>query len=146
MADVVTPGVSLAEVQALLPQPASTTPPSVADVGARGVSARFALADHTHASKVRKVRMQSAANGSLSWTFDPPFTDGVTPIVLAVAEVASGNTDLVNVQVVGAPTSTGCQLLVNRANRSVAALLSLTILSIPASPGVTMVHAVALEP
>jgi len=63
-----------------------------------------------------------------------------------VAEVATGVTDIVNVQVIDTPTNVSCKLLVNRANRSVAALLGLTILSLPAQPGVTWVHAIALEP
>jgi hypothetical protein len=128
------------------PQPSNTTPPSVSDSGALGSDMRYALANHTHASKVRKIRVQCAADGTLTWTYSTPFTNGVTPIVLAVAEVASGVTDIINVQVVDTPTSTSCKLLVNRANRSVAALLGLTVLSLPAQPGVTWVHAVALEP
>lgn len=40
----------------------------------------------------------------------------------------------------------GVNLRVNRANRSVASLLGLTVLSIPSQPGATVVHAVALEP
>lgn len=129
-----------------IPQPATAMPPSVADTGAKGNSALYALADHTHASKVRKVRIQTAADGTYNWTFTPPFANGVTPIVLAVAEAAAGVTDVINAQVVDAPTNTACKLLVNRTQRSVAALLGLTILSVPASPGVTWVHAIALEP
>lgn len=130
-----------------VPTPSNVTPPSVADAGAIGnQTGMYALANHTHASKVRKIRVQSLADGTITWTYNVPFTNGVTPIVLAVAEVASGVTDVVNVQVIDTPTSTSCKLLVNRTNRSVAALLGLTILSVPASPGVTWVHAVALEP
>lgn len=175
MADVNNPGLSAAEVQALIqqalsgisggvtqsqvnntvssaisalsiPQPATAAPPSVADSSVLGTSSLYALANHTHASKVRKIRMQTAADGSLTWTFSPPFAAGVTPIVLAVAEAASGVTDVINAQVVDTPTNTGCKLLVNRTQRSAVALLGLTILSVPSSPGVTWVHAVALEP
>jgi len=129
-----------------VPDPATSAPPSVSDSGALGNDMKYALANHTHASKVRKIRAQCAADGTMTWTYSTPFTNGVTPIVLAVAEVASGVTDIINVQVVDTPTSTSCKLLVNRANRSVAALLGLTVLSLPAQPGVTWVHAVALEP
>ena len=106
----------------------------------------YALWNHTHASKARKIRVQSGANGLYTWTFSPPFTGGVTPIVVAVAETANGVTDVINVQVEGTPTSTGCTLRVTRTNVSAVALLGLTILSVPASPGVTWIHAVALEP
>ncbi len=129
-----------------VPDPATAAPPGVSDSGALGSDMKYALANHTHASKVRKVRVQCAADGTLTWTYSTPFTNGVTPIVLAVAEVASGVTDVVNVQVVDTPTNTSCKLLVNRTQRSVAALLGLTILSVPSQPGVTWVHAVALEP
>lgn len=130
-----------------VPQPSNVNPPSVADASAIGnQTGMYALANHTHASKVRKIRIQSAADGTITWTYATPFTNGVTPIVLAVAEVASGVTDVVNVQVIDTPTATSCKLLVNRANRSVASLLGLTVLSIPSHPGVTWIHAVAVEP
>lgn len=131
---------------ASIPKPATSMPPGVADSGALGTDTKYALANHTHASRARKARMQSAADGTITWVYSTPFDAGVVPRVVAVAEVASGTTDVVNVQVIGTPTNTQCQLLVNRANRSVASLLGLTVLSIPSQPGVTWVHAVALEP
>lgn len=130
-----------------MPTAATSAPPSVADSSSLGTqNTVFALANHTHASKARKVRMSSAADGSLAWTFNPPFTNGVTPIIAAIAETASGVTDVINVQVEGVPTSTSANLRVTRTNRSTVALLGLTILSLPTSPGVTVVHAIALEP
>ncbi len=128
------------------PLPAENMPPSVSDTGAVGTIPRYALENHTHASKSRKARMQSGADGTITWTFNPPFEAGTVPRVIAVAEVASGVTDVINVQVVDTPTNTSCKLLVNRTNRSTVALLGLTILSLPAQPGATWVHAVALEP
>jgi len=130
-----------------MPTPATSAPPSVADSSAKGTDTSvYALSNHTHASKARKARMTSAADGSLTWTFDPPFSAGVTPIVVAVAETAQGVTDVINVQLEGTPTNTSAKLRVNRTTRSVAAVLGLTILSLPASVGATIVHAVALEP
>lgn len=129
-----------------IPDPATAMPPGVADSGALGTVQRYALENHTHASKARKVRVQTAADGTLTWTYSTPFAAGVVPIVVAVAEAANGVTDVINVQVVDTPTNTQCKLLVNRTQRSVASLLGLTILSVPASVGVTWVHAVALEP
>lgn len=129
-----------------LPLPATTMPPGVADSGALGSSQKYALENHTHASRARKARIQTGVDGSIVWTFSTPFDAGVVPRVVAVAEVPSGTTDVVNVQVVGTPTNTGCTLLVNRTNRSTVALLGLTILSLPSQPGATWVHAVALEP
>lgn len=134
--------------KAEVPTGAVTAPPSVADSSALGTEPMvYALANHTHASKARKVRAACDASGLLVWTFDPPFTPGTTPRVVAVAETAGiAVTDVVNVQVEGIPSATSCNLRVNRTARSVVALLGLTILSVPTQPGVMMVHAVALEP
>jgi hypothetical protein len=130
-----------------IPTPSNTMPPGVSDAGSLGtMTTMYALANHTHASKARKVIADTAADGSLTWTFASPFTAGTTPVCAAVAQVAAGVTDVVNVQIIGAPTATSAQFLVNRANRTVASLLGLTVLSIPASPGVTRVHAICLEP
>lgn len=150
------PGVSQEQLDAAtanlakksdMPTAATTAPPSVADSSALGTqNTVYALANHTHASKARKSRMTSAADGSLVWTFNPPFTSGVTPIISAIAETASGVTDVINVQIEGTPTATSATLRVTRTNRSTVALLGLTILSLPTSPGATVVHAIALEP
>lgn len=140
------PGMTPQQIEALIPKPATSAPPSVADSSSVGTNPEYALANHTHASKARKIRAQSDASGVLVWTFDTPFTQGVTPIVVAVAETALGVTDVVNVQVEGVPTNTSVRLRVNRTQRSVVSLIGLTVLSIPASVGATMVHAVALEP
>jgi len=131
---------------AAIPQPATTMPPGVSDSGALGNSQKYALENHTHASKARKERIQSAADGTITWVYSTPFAAGVVPRISAVAEVASGVTDVVNVQVVDTPTNTQCKLLVNRTNRSVVSLIGLTVLSVPSQPGVTWVHAIALEP
>lgn len=130
----------------MVPQPATSMPPGVADSSSLGTVQRYALENHTHASRARKERMQSAADGTITWVFSTPFAAGVVPRISAIAEVPAGTTDVVNVQIIGTPTNTQCQLLVNRANRSVASLLGLTVLSIPSQPGVTWVHAIALEP
>ena len=131
---------------AAIPQPATSMPPGVADTGKVGSTMRYALEDHTHASKARKERMQSAADGTITWVYSTPFAAGVVPRIVAIAEVASGVTDVVNVQVVDPPTNTQCKLLVNRTSRSVVSLIGLTVLSVPAQPGATWVHAIALEP
>ncbi len=133
-------------LMAAIPQPATSAPPAVADTSAQGTSPLYALANHTHASKARKARMPCAADGSLSWAFDPPFAAGVVPRVVAIAETAVGVTDVINVQVEGTPSNTSASLRVTRTQRSAVSLLGLTILSIPASVGATWVHAVALEP
>ena len=129
-----------------IPQPATAMPPGVSDTGAVGNSSKYALENHTHASKARKDRVQSAVDGTITWVYPTPFGVGVVPRVVAVAEVPAGTTDVVNVQVIDTPTNTQCKLLVNRTNRSVVSLIGLTILSVPSQPGATWVHVVALEP
>lgn len=129
-----------------IPLPADFSPPSVADASVTGADTlMFALADHTHASKVRRERVQCLADGTLLWTFSSPFGAGVVPRCFAVAEVANTITDVVNVQVIDTPTNSQCKFLVNRTVRSVVALLGLTILSVPTAPGVIWVHVCAIE-
>jgi hypothetical protein len=140
------PDNSPAGLRAAIPTPASTTPPAVSDAGASGSAAPYARGDHTHASKARKDRLQTAADGTLTWTYGTPFGAGVTPRIGAIAEVPNGVTDVYNVQLVDTPTNTAAKLLVNRLQKSVASLLSLTVLSVPATPGVTWLHLLALEP
>lgn len=130
-----------------IPSAATSAPPAVAETGAQGVESMvYAKADHTHASKARKARMTSGADGVIVWTFSPPFDAGVSPRVVGQAVTPVGVTDVVNVQTEGEPTNTTARLRVNRTNRSAVALLGLTILSVPASPGATMVDLIALEP
>lgn len=132
-----------------LPIPTASTamPPAVADTGSIGTQTSvYAIANHTHASKARKARSQSAVDGSLTYVFETPFGAGVVPRCSAVAETAAGVTDVYNVQINGTPTNVQAVFLVNRFQRSVASLLGLTILSVPAAPGATWVHVICLEP
>ena len=93
---------------------------------------------------MRKARLQTATSGAATWVFSPPFASGVIPRVLALAE--GNGTDLYNVQTIGTPSNTSVSILVNRTQQSVVALLGLTILSVPVSPGATWVHLFAVEP
>lgn len=131
-----------------MPTPATSAPPSVADSSAKGTTeALYALADHTHASKARKIRAQCDASGLLVWAFDPPFATGVVPIVVGQAEAPKGSTDVINSQLDGVATNTGCTIKVTRTQRSFLSLLGLNILSVPSGgTGVMFVDAVALEP
>jgi len=121
-------------------------PPAVADTGSIGTQTQFyALANHTHASKARKVIATTAADGTYTFSYAAnPFVNA--PTCLAVAETAAGVTDVINVQIVGTPTTTSVTFLVNRTQRSVASLLGLTVLSVPTQPGATKIHAICLEP
>lgn len=134
---------ALDAVAATVPTASSSAPPSVADTGAKGSeTTKFALADHTHASKVRKVRVV-CTTATLTWTFDPPFASGVVPICLGMAEKAGA--DLFNVQLDGPPTNTGATFRVNRVSSGLLSLL-LGALSINATPASIILHLVAVEP
>lgn len=142
MGDVSNPGVTASAI----PQPATTMPPGVSDSGALGASQRYALADHTHASKARKqiVTMGSAAS-TYTWTYPTAFGAGVVPVVSAIVQVAAGNQDLFNVQIVGTPTNTQCTFQINRVSAGLLSLL-LGALSINPTPVAATLHMIALEP
>lgn len=162
-------GVSLSDVQALLvgkadassvataistkadasamPQPAASAPPSVADSSNLGNTMQnYALANHTHASKVRKERRTGVATATFAWTYPSPFTAGAIPIISAIVEDPSNSSsDSYNVQVVGTPTATGCQLRIIRSSTGLLSLLT-GALSLNPTPGNVNLHLIALEP
>lgn len=129
-----------------IPAPATSMPPGVSDNGSKGSIPRYALEDHTHASKARKQRvtMGSAAT-TYTWTYPTPFDAGVVPIVSGIVQVPSGNTDLFNVQVVGNPTNTQCTFQINRVSAGLLSLL-LGALSVNPTPIAATLHLIALEP
>jgi len=129
--------------QADIPQPATSMPPAVADAGASGSQPRYAREDHTHASKVRKEK-KTVSVSLYTWVYPTPFEVGVSPICNAIAQVASGNTDLFNVQVVGDPTNTQCVFQINRVSGGLLALL-LGALSINPTPASIKLHMTASE-
>jgi hypothetical protein len=70
------PGVSSTQlksaVQAAIPAPASTMPPATALDGSTGGAIAYARADHTHAARVQRTVMTTAADGTATWTFARP--------------------------------------------------------------------------
>ena len=129
-----------------VPQPAQSSPPGVADGGSKGDIMRFALENHTHASKARKqiVTMPSASS-TYTWTYPTAFGAGVVPIVSGIVQVPSGTTDLYNVQIIGTPTATQCVFQINRVSAGLLSLL-LGALSINPTPIAATLHLIALEP
>jgi len=137
------PGVTqaqLASVQAGVPAPASTDPAPIAVIPTPGAQSPYARADHVHASKSRRSRLQTAVDGTLTWTYPTAFDVGVVPQIQALAETAVGVTDVINVQIEGTPTNVSCKIRVTRTQQSFASLLGITVLSIPPSVGVQWVH------
>lgn len=128
------------------PQPAQAAPPGVSDSGSAGNVLRYAMENHTHASKARKqiVTMGSAAS-TYTWAYPTAFGAGVVPIVSAIVQVSVGNQDLFNVQIVGTPTNTQCTFQINRVSAGLLSLL-LGALSINPTPVAATLHMIALEP
>lgn len=129
------------------PMPATTMPPGVSDTGAVGTIQRYALENHTHASKARKAIQAVASNVlTYTWVYPVPFAAGVVPICNGIAQTASGVTDLVNVQIEGTPTNTQCVFRIARYSRSFLSLLGLDVLSFNTGSIPVSLHMTALEP
>lgn len=129
-----------------VPAPATQMPPGVNDSGSVGTVQRYALENHTHASKARKqIVTMGAASSTYTWTYPTAFGTGVTPIVSAIVQVAAGNQDLFNVQVQGVPSNTQCTFQINRVSGGLLALL-LGALALNPTPVAATLHMIALEP
>lgn len=137
---------SVAAMAATIPAPASSAPPAIVDnnSGVLGTAGFYALATHTHPSKARKGRAQSTSAGVLDVTFSPVFTG--TPVCAVTAETTSGDTGVVNAQIDGPTSTTAARFRVTRTAITTVSLIGLNVLSVPASPGVTWVHYLCLEP
>lgn len=111
--------------------------PNLAPVATSG-----AYADLTGTpAAVQAASLTTDSSGSVTWTFDTAFP--TVPVVVPVAQATLGSTDVINVQLDGAPTTTSAKFKVTRTQQAVVALLGLTILSVPASVGVTVIKAIA---
>lgn len=155
MPEIASSGVSPAEVDQKLqaamsgltiPTPGTGSPAAIVDAnsGTSGAdTSKYAPFMHTHPSKVRKGRA-GVSTETYTWQYPTPFEAGTSPIVNAIAQVASGS-DLYNVQVVGAPTATQCVFQINRVSSGLLTLL-LGALSINPTPGNITLHMIALEP
>lgn len=137
---------ALNALAASVPAPAAAVPPAVADSSALGTeTSKFALANHTHSSKLRKGKT-TTSSATVTWVYPTPFAAGVSPICLAIAQAPAGSTDLFNVQLNGTPTNTQCVFQINRVSPGLLSLL-LGALSINPNPAANVViHMTALEP
>jgi len=134
---------ALSSVASTVPAASSADPAPIAVMPVAGVTSPYARADHVHPSKTRRQRLQTAVDGTLTWTYPVAFDVGVIPQIQAIAETAVGVTDVINVQIEGTPTNVSCKLRVTRTQQSVVSLIGLTILSIPSSVGVQWLHLTA---
>lgn len=130
-----------------IPTPAASVPPCIADAGTVGTGTTvYALANHTHCSKVRKGIVTTDSTGVATVTFTTAFGVGVVPVCIANAVPPAGTLDVINVQGEGDPNNITATFRITRTNRSTVALIGLTILSLPASPGATKFHYACFEP
>lgn len=133
-------------LRAEVPAMATNAPPPVATASAVGTEAlQFASANHTHASKTRRMVQAIPAASTYVWTYPTPFAAGVSPMVNAIAQVPTGTTDLFNLQVVGVPGNTSCTFQINRVSGGLLALL-LGALSLNPTPAAITLHMWAVEP
>lgn len=95
----------------------------------------------TSAKLVQATTATTNASGLYTWTFPTPFA--ATPRVTSA--VQSATADIFDVKIVSVST-TSCTVQIGRAQAAVVALLSLTILSVPASVGAQVVHIIAVAP
>lgn len=86
-------------------------------------------------------------DGLVTWTFPLAYASGVVPQCNGIAigpSPASGV--VISVQLEGNPTNTSAKFRVTKSNITAAALLGLNILSLPASPGTTVIQVFATSP
>jgi len=140
-AQISNPGVTADQ----MPQPADGPPPSVADSSTTGtMTMRYALENHTHASKARKGRVLVPANGTTTVTFGVPFVTGA-PLCSVTAETTAGDAATVNAQIDGPTTTSGLSIRITRTQQSIVALIGLTVLSVPTQIA-TYAHYICVEP
>lgn len=80
--------VAAAIANAGIPSPSSATPPAAALDGQKGSAAEYARADHTHAARVQRCVLTTAADGTATWTFARPIVclKGMVPPVSYMVE------------------------------------------------------------
>lgn len=119
----------------------------VTDIGGVGLGLMWSdgTAWFTIPFAAQRIRVTTATDGTFTWTFPNAFGVGTVPKIALVAEATAGSTDVINAQVDGTPTNTQVKVRVTRTQISVVALLGLSILSVPASPGATVVDILAFN-
>lgn len=104
---------SMAQVQAIIPQPANVTPPSESTTPAVGAqSMRYALEDHVHQRISRAAVVTTDSNGAWTVTWSPALP--AAPAVLPIAVNAGTQPIICNVTTRTTTTAAGkCWLAQN---------------------------------
>lgn len=115
-------------------------------MGLRGMAA-VPGPDGTPGTTFQSAMLTTATDGTLTWTYPVAYGVGVVPIVWGIAQGPDPTAGAVfSLQLQGAPTNTSAKFQLSRSNAAVVALIGLTVLSIPASPGATVVTVFAKAP
>lgn len=143
-------GLSLAEVQALMPTAATTVPPPVAIDGAAGSGTAYARADHTHESRLqaRRIQVTPDANGRYVYVFPKAYPTGIIPIVTVTAETAAGLTYRNDASLMeGSTSNTQTTILITKLNQNVVTGLLNAVLPVFApQTGVVWVNILSRAP
>lgn len=105
------------------------------DTGATGATGAPGVGIDT-----RKIRAQTSASGTYTWTYATPFAAGVVPTITIAVEAG---TDTLVGHLVGTPTNTSCQIRVTRPVGALVTVLGLSVLGAPGAVGQVWVHLTA---
>ena len=95
----------------------------------------------------QRIRLQTAADGTLAWTYPTSYAAGTTPDVEVTCEDATGSTDVLSCKLDGPATSTVAKVRVSRGVRTtLLSLGGLVTVNLAASPGPVWVTLVARAP
>lgn len=120
-------------------------------IGAATYNSATGVINVPTAPTINRARITTAADGTYTWTLPVACGTGVTPVVSITPEtpnpLPTGGTaaDVYNHKITSL-TNTTVSILVSRSQASVAALLGLTVLSVPAAVAPTPVHLIAICP
>lgn len=126
MGEVSNPGASLAQVAAMMPQPAMVAPPAVAVDSAAGVASPYARSDHTHESRLqaRRIQVTPNAQGEYVYTFPKPYLPGVIPIINVTAETPAGQSYRNDASILqGSTLETQTTIVITKLNATVVATI-----------------------
>ena len=140
MAEVTAPGVTLAQAQAMMPKPATSAPPPVAVDSALGSNQQFALADHTHESRLqaRRLSLTFDANGEAVYVFPKAYPAGIVPIVEVTAENARGASFRNDASILdGSTTNTQTTIVLTRVPRTITVSILGAVISLFTNSAVT---------
>lgn len=87
-----TQGQVAAAIASNVPAASTATPPATALDGRAGTSSDFARADHTHAARVQRTVVTTAADGTYKWKFARPIVcakGALPPIAYMVDDTGS---------------------------------------------------------